>query len=79
MKISETKSGFLLKSGATFTSWGNCVSVAINPLSDGNTEVQIESQPLVLQRFLTPVKIWRMWLGWGGWYASFAQHLKVAK
>jgi len=47
MKISETETGVVLKSGATWTSWGERVFVSINPINDGHTEIQVESKPLV--------------------------------
>jgi len=47
MKISETETGIVLKSGATWTSWGERVFIAVNPKGDGISEIQVESKPLV--------------------------------
>ena len=47
MKISETETGVVLKSGATWTSWGELVFIAVNPKGNGISEIQVESKPLV--------------------------------
>lgn len=47
MKITQTETGIVLKSGATWTSWGEQVFIAVNPKVDGISEIQVESKPLV--------------------------------
>jgi len=45
MKISETSNGIVLKSSATWRSWGESISIVIQPESTGEYNLEVMSKP----------------------------------
>jgi hypothetical protein len=45
MKISETENGIILRSGASWRSWGESITVVIQPVNTGEYNLEVMSKP----------------------------------